>query len=101
MSDADASGHPSGALRAPAPCAGNQPAPRHRRTPETRRDTPSDHASRWIQADLLADRFEAERPRLQAIAYRMLGSTSEAEDAVQECWLRLARADGAALENLG
>jgi RNA polymerase sigma-70 factor (ECF subfamily) len=40
----------------------------------------------------LADRFESERPRLQAIAYRILGSLGEAEDAVQESWLRLSRA---------
>ena len=48
----------------------------------------------------LADRFEANRPRLQGVAYRMLGSRTEAEDAVQEAWLRLARADAGALDNL-
>lgn len=51
--------------------------------------------------DLLAERFEANRGRLQAVAYRMLGSRSEAEDAVQEAWLRLARTDADAVENLG
>ena len=51
--------------------------------------------------DLIADRFEAERPRLQAIAYRMLGSSAEAEDAVQEAWLRLDRQDTDELDNLG
>jgi RNA polymerase sigma-70 factor (ECF subfamily) len=51
--------------------------------------------------DLLAERFEASRSRLQAVAYRMLGSRSEAEDAVQEAWLRLARSDADAVENLG
>ncbi|HWB81037.1 MAG TPA: sigma-70 family RNA polymerase sigma factor, partial [Nannocystaceae bacterium] len=49
----------------------------------------------------LAERFEAERAHLHAVAYRMLGSSPEAEDAVQEAWLRLARSDAAAVENLG
>ncbi|MFE1950573.1 sigma-70 family RNA polymerase sigma factor [Streptomyces sp. NPDC059524] len=48
----------------------------------------------------LADRFEAERPRLRSVAYRMLGSLAEAEDAVQEAWLRADRADRAEIENL-
>jgi RNA polymerase sigma-70 factor (ECF subfamily) len=52
------------------------------------------------ERDLLAERFEAERGRLRAVAYRMLGSLSEAEDAVQEAWLRLARTDDAAIGNL-
>ena len=51
--------------------------------------------------DALADRFEAERRRLRAVAYRMLGFLADADDAVQECWLRLSRADTSSIENLG
>jgi RNA polymerase sigma-70 factor (ECF subfamily) len=51
--------------------------------------------------DLLAKRFEENQPHLRAVAYRMLGSLSEAEDAVQEAWLRLHRSDAGAIENLG
>src|SRR5829696_8970759 len=53
------------------------------------------------ERDYLTDRFEANRPHLRAVAYRMLGSVSEADDAVQEAWLRLNRSDTAAIENLG
>lgn len=49
---------------------------------------------------ILARRFETERPRLHAIATRLLGSASDADDAVQEVWLRLERSDAAAIENL-
>jgi DNA-directed RNA polymerase specialized sigma24 family protein len=52
------------------------------------------------ERDMLAERFSAERTRLRAVAYRMLGSLAEAEDAVQEAWLRLARSDEAAIDNL-
>src|SRR5918996_5431664 len=48
----------------------------------------------------LAERFEANRSHLQAVAYRLLGSLSEADDAVQEAWLRLSRSDTRAVENL-
>jgi RNA polymerase sigma-70 factor (ECF subfamily) len=51
--------------------------------------------------DCLAQRFEQNRPRLRAVAYRMLGSLSEADDAVQEAWLRLRRSDTGSVENLG
>jgi RNA polymerase sigma-70 factor (ECF subfamily) len=51
--------------------------------------------------DWLAERFEANRTHLRAVAYRMLGSLSEADDAVQESWLRLSRSDPAGIENLG
>ena len=53
------------------------------------------------EQQVLADRFEAQRPNLKAVAYRMLGSFSEADDAVQEAWLRLSRSDAAGIENLG
>src|SRR5688572_33188212 len=49
----------------------------------------------------LAREFEGHRARLRAIAHRMLGSQAEADDAVQETWLRLSRTDAAAIENLG
>jgi RNA polymerase sigma factor (sigma-70 family) len=49
----------------------------------------------------LAERFEEHRTHLRAVAYRMLGSVSEADDAVQESWLRLSRSDASDIENLG
>ncbi|TMD24926.1 MAG: RNA polymerase subunit sigma-70, partial [Chloroflexi bacterium] len=50
--------------------------------------------------DWLAKQFEAERTHLRAVAYRMLGSLTEAEDAVQESWLHLSRSDTSGVENL-
>jgi len=53
------------------------------------------------QADRLAERFEKHRPHLRAVAYRMLGSLTEADDAVQDAWLRFSRADTTDVANLG
>jgi RNA polymerase sigma factor (sigma-70 family) len=53
------------------------------------------------EREWLAERFEEHRARLRAVAYRMLGSLSEADDAVQEAWLRLGRTDANEIENLG
>jgi RNA polymerase sigma factor (sigma-70 family) len=53
------------------------------------------------EREWLIDRFEAHRGHLRAVAYRMLGSTGEADDAVQEAWLRLSRSGTAGVENLG
>src|SRR5213076_1919923 len=51
--------------------------------------------------DFLAERFEQERPQLRRIAYRLLGTLDEADDAVQEAWLRLSRTDDSSVQNLG
>ncbi len=56
---------------------------------------------RGYQHERLAEQFEANRTHLRAVAYRLLGSLSEADDAVQEAWLRLSRADTSGVENLG
>jgi RNA polymerase sigma factor (sigma-70 family) len=53
------------------------------------------------ERDYLAERFEEHRTRLRSVAYRMLGSLSEADDAVQEAWLRLSRTDADEIENMG
>jgi RNA polymerase sigma-70 factor, ECF subfamily len=53
------------------------------------------------ERDWLVERFEAHRPHLRAVSYRMLGSLSEADDAVQEAWLRLNRSDPSGVDNLG
>jgi RNA polymerase sigma factor (sigma-70 family) len=56
----------------------------------------SDRGSEWI-----VGHFEAHRAHLRAVAYRLLGSSSEADDAIQEAWLRLSRTDATAIDNLG
>jgi RNA polymerase sigma-70 factor, ECF subfamily len=53
------------------------------------------------ERDYMAERFEEHRTHLRAVAYRMLGSLSEVDDAVQEAWLRLSRADSTGIDNLG
>jgi DNA-directed RNA polymerase specialized sigma24 family protein len=53
------------------------------------------------ERDYLTARFEEHRTHVRAVAYRMLGSVSEVDDAVQEAWLRLSRADSAEIDNLG
>src|SRR5918996_93017 len=53
-----------------------------------------------VDHDWLAERFEANRPRLRAVAYRMLGSLSEADDVVQDAWFRLSRSDTTEVDNL-
>lgn len=52
------------------------------------------------ETDWLSTEFEAQRDRLRAVAYRMLGSVSEAEDAVQDAWLRLSKTNSAEIDNL-
>jgi RNA polymerase sigma-70 factor (ECF subfamily) len=54
-----------------------------------------------MDENLLAEQFEAHRAHLRSVAYRMLGSLTEADDAVQETWLRLSRTDASVIENLG
>src|SRR5712672_397708 len=53
-----------------------------------------------IDIDWLAEQFEANRAHLRGVAYRMLGSLPDSEDAVQEAWLRLSRSDTSAIDNL-
>ncbi|MFK7692650.1 sigma-70 family RNA polymerase sigma factor [Paenibacillus sp. HJGM_3] len=53
------------------------------------------------EQDWLVEQFESNRPHLRAVAYRMLGSLSEADDAVQECWFRLSRSDRSGIDNIG
>ena len=53
------------------------------------------------EREWLTQRFQEHRPRLRALAYRMLGSTSEADDALQEAWIRLSRSKAGEIDNLG
>ena len=53
------------------------------------------------ERNYLAEQFEENRAHLRSVAYRMLGSVSEVDDAVQEAWLRLSRAETAGIDNLG
>ena len=87
--------HPAGG-RPVAPGAEVTPdAARHGRNTGRRTESPVD------EDEFLARRFEAHRAHLRAVAYRMLGSLGEADDAVQEAWLRLGRAEPDGIENLG
>ncbi len=65
------------------------------------RPQPRDEDERMNENECLADRFEEQRAHLRAVAYRMLGSLAEAEDAVQDTWLRLSRAGAGEVDNLG
>jgi RNA polymerase sigma factor (sigma-70 family) len=60
----------------------------------------TEERDRMEERDWLAERFQAHRPGLRAVAYRMLGSTSEADDAVQDAWLRLSRSNTGEIDNL-
>src|SRR5438105_11489106 len=62
---------------------------------------PTEGCDRVNEQSWQTEQFERHRPHLQAVAYRMLGSVSEAEDAVQEAWLRLNRSDADGLANIG
>src|SRR5262249_10737822 len=83
----------------------------HQRDPGLRRSrgrfvgaaTAKSHSGGTLMAERewLAERFEENRSHLRAVAYRMLGCLSEADDAVQEAWLRLSRSDASSIENLG
>jgi len=65
-----------------------------------RHDRTTDRNARPSDREDVAAQFEAERGHLRAVAYRMLGSTAEADDVIQDAWLRVARADPSAVENV-
>jgi RNA polymerase sigma factor (sigma-70 family) len=90
--------------RGDAPSASGRPLPGSEARPQPDRRE-GGVSKRWpshtgAAADSLAERFETHRVRLRALAFRLLGSAAEADDAVQEAWLRLTRADAPAIENL-
>src|SRR5262249_51511260 len=64
-------------------------------------DEELDGESEMTESDWLAEKFQEKRPHLRAVACRILGSNGEADDAVQEAWLRLTRSDVNSIENLG
>src|ERR1044071_242882 len=68
--------------------------------PQERFGPPQERFGPPRERDWLAERFEQRRDHLRAVAYRMLGSLAEAEDAVQDAWLRVSRADAGGIENL-
>jgi RNA polymerase sigma factor (sigma-70 family) len=73
-----------------------------RRAPRVSDMTPEKGRLQRVSSyESLVDRFEAHRPHLRSVAYRILGSVEEAEDAVQEAWLRLASSDAEQIENIG
>jgi RNA polymerase sigma-70 factor (ECF subfamily) len=63
--------------------------------------SPTEECDVTQEQEWLTDKFEENRGHLRAVAYRMLGSLNEADDAVQEAWLRLSRSNADAIENLG
>ena len=72
-----------------------------RAEPVETRPEPGSREAQDTSSEWLADRFEEQRPHLRSVAYRMLGSLSEADDAVQDTWLRVSRAGVSGVENLG
>src|SRR4051812_15604190 len=78
---------------------GDRPFVHRLRSSSVRRTTVEEDGMN--DADWLGEQFEANRAHLRAVAYRMLGSGAEADDAVQEAWVRLSRVDASEIENLG
>src|SRR4029450_6093757 len=74
--------------------------PRRHRNRDVTFSAPDGSTDSMDERDWLAERFQAHRPRLHAVAYRTLGSVSEADDAVQEAWIRLSRSNTGEIDNL-